>query len=174
MTYLWQKDVFTPEELASIKRSRETMNLEALTTLGLFYAYGKEGYTKNSDQATIILNMAMAKKHAQAFYVYAHLVMNPHFKGAIDEAKSVAYLKKAAELGFDLAMARLGEYYLDGVGLKKNMRDAERWLIKARCKEALPGLARIIEHYKSLGYEDKVSELTQIFDNYKDVKPISH
>lgn len=172
MTYLWQKTIFTPEEIASIVEAPKTMNLEALTTLGLFYAYGTNGVSRSSDQATMILNTAMAEKHAQAFYVYAHLVMDPKFKGAIDETKSVAYLKKSAELGFDLAMAKLGDYYLDGIGLKKSYRDAERWLIKARNAASIPGLKRLIAHYNGLGYEEKVIELEKYVDAYMNSSPI--
>ena len=173
MTYLWQKSDFTPEELFQIHQSQITMNLEAITTLGLFYAKGLYNYKKSSDEATLVLNKAMAKKHAQAFYVYAHLVLEKDFKGQADLTKSVAYLKKSAELGFDLAMAKLGEYYLDGVGLKKSYRDAERWLIKARTASSIPGLKRLILHYQELGFSEKVIELEDIIDNYVDIQPLT-
>lgn len=172
MSYLWQKTSFSKEELKEIATSLDTMNLEALTTLGLFYAHGYYDYPVSCDQATKILNIAMSKKHAQAFYVYAGLVLLDSFKGQLDESKSVAYLRKSAELGFDLAMAKLGEFYLDGIGLKVNYRDAERWLIKARSESAIPGLKRLISYYQNLGYNDKVLELKDYVNKFTDIQPM--
>lgn len=169
--YLWQQSTFSDEELVTISQSRHTMNLEALTTLGLFYAYGKFHYPQSSYEATIVLNLAMAKKHAQAYYVYAHLVALDFFKGVTDLSKSVAYLKKSAELGFDLAMSRLGEYYLDGKGVKQSYRDAEKWLIKARNPASTKGLTFLEKYYRELGYDDKANELLQIIRDFQDITP---
>lgn len=171
MTYLWQKETFSPEELLAIHQSVETMNLEALTTLGLFYAYGRFNYPQSSNEATQILNLAMGKKHAQAFYIYASLVAQDFFKGCKDDTKSVAYLKKSAELGFDLAMSKLGEYYLQGKGVKKSYRDAENWLVKARCAASIPGLKILVEHYQALDLIDKANELIFIIENFVNIKP---
>ncbi len=171
MTYLWQKNDFSPADLERISRSRTTLDLEAMTTLGLFHAYGTHGYRQSSDEATRILNDAMAKKHAQAFFVYGKLVAQDFFKGKKDITKSVAYLKKSAELGFDLAMAKLGDYYLEGKGVKKSYRDAEKWLTKARHQSAIPGLNHLIEVYTNLGYLDKVEELQQLVSRYINIKP---
>lgn len=173
MTYLWQKEDFSPEELFLIHQSPKTMNLEALTALGLFYAYGRFNYPRSSDEATLILNKAMAKKHAQAFFVYAHLVAQDFFKGKKDDSKSVAYLKKSAELGFDLAMSKLGDYYLEGRGLKKSYREAERWLVKARNAASIPGLEKLILHYQTEGIQEKVTELKTLLDRFVNIKPYS-
>lgn len=170
--YLWQKDQLSEEELVFIAQSPQTYNLEALTTLGLFYAYGRYGYKQSADEATYILNQAMAKKHAQAFYVYAHLVGEAFFKGEVDWTKSVAYLKKSAELGFDLAMTALGEYYLIGKGVKKSYRDGEKWLLKARNASSIPGLMILEKHYRELGYTDKANELLNVIKTYKSIEPI--
>jgi len=171
MTYLWQKDVYTIDELADIANSPTTYNLEALTALGRLYALGLYNYPQSSDQATLILNMAMSKKHAQAFYVYALLVDQDFFKGKQDHTKSVAYLKKSSELGFDLAMTKLGEYYLIGKGVKKSYRDAEKWLSKARNAASIPGLKVLVEIYKELQYFDKVLELEKLIDSFINIKP---
>jgi len=173
MIYLWQKDTFNNDEILLIQQSPKTMNLEALTTLGLFYAYGRHNYPQSSDEATRILNMAMAKKHAQAFYVYALLVAQDFFKGQIDNTKSVSYLKKSAELGFDLAMSKLGDYYLEGKGVKKSYRDAEKWLVKARNAASIPGLKTLAKYYQELTYLDKVSELESLIVSFRNIKPYS-
>lgn len=170
--YLWQKDHFSAEELALISQSPQTSNLEALTTLGVFYAYGRCGYKQSTADATLILNQAMAKKHAQAFYVYAGLVSQAFFKGEVDCNKSVAYLKKSAELGFDLAMTALGEYYLIGKGVKKSYRDAEKWLLKARNQSSIPGLKTLEKYYRELGYNEKANEIAEVIQTYKTCEPI--
>jgi len=46
-----------------------------------------------------------------------------------DEAK--VWIKRAADLGYPMAAAHMGELYYDGLGYEKNPRLAARWFLKA-------------------------------------------
>ena len=53
------------------------------------------------------------------------------FGFAKDNAQSVKYLLKAAELGHAQAMFNLSQMYLGGIGVKKDEKKSDEWLKKA-------------------------------------------
>jgi TPR repeat protein len=165
--YLWEKDTLSTEERNRVKKSLVTLDYEALTALGLRYALGFDGYFQNKDYAIKLFNMCMRAKYAQSYYVYALLLINPKFNNPIDEHKYVAFLKRSMNLGFDKAISKIGEAYLEGVGVKESYREAEYYLVKARCKESAEPLHKLARIYREQGYFDKAKDLESISEKYK-------
>lgn len=162
--YLFDKTTFTDQELAFIRASEVNLNKEALATLGYFHGLGMHGFTKNKQKAINLLTQAMSGKYAQAFYLYAKLVEDPNFDKIVDYTKAIAFYKRSAELGFSPAMVGLGECYLYGRGIIKSLRDAEKWLINSRLKEAIPALKILIKEYSTLELFDKVKNVEAKID----------
>lgn len=169
MIYLWEKHIFTEDEIKRLEASRTNEDYEAITALGLCYARGSNNYPFDRTIATKLLNRAMKYKYAQAYYIYALLVVDPTFVKTIDEAKHVTFLKRSANLGFDRAMSKLGDAFLYGKGVKQSYRDAENFLIKARNKYSVDGLEELAKFYESEGYKEKASYLRNFKEKFRNL-----
>ncbi|MGI6644423.1 MAG: tetratricopeptide repeat protein [Bacilli bacterium] len=165
MKYLWEIEHYTDDQLERIINSENSKDYEAITALALFYALGKYNFPKDNKRAIKLLNYCMRDKHAQSYYVYALLLINPAFSVQTDEHKYIAFLKRSANLGFDKAMSKIGEAYLFGIGVKLSLRDAESYLTKARCKESVRGLEKLAQIYEE-GYPEKAESLKDLADKF--------
>jgi TPR repeat protein len=77
-----------------------------------------------------------------------------------DFKEASAWYKAAAELGYSLAMANMGDFLRQGVGVVKDLREAEKWLRKALakgCPQASESLAKLKS--EAGDYEGEVQQL---------------
>ena len=61
-----------------------------------------------------------------------------HYNGqgtAKDAAKSAAWLTQSAEQGYAASEYKLGLYYSNGIGVKRNLADAKKYLERAAGKK---------------------------------------
>jgi hypothetical protein len=71
------------------------------------------------------------KERGDAGDVYAQLILGNHFIKENDYKQAVEWLKKAAEQDDADAQRKLGSYYYDGKGVKKDRKTARKWHKKA-------------------------------------------
>lgn len=96
--------------------------------IGLMYLKGM-GTEKNEEQATKYLLKAAELKNTDAQYLVAKIYLE---KDDLKRKKEgIKLLKESAENGNGYAQTRLGKEYLSGKNLKKDVINAEKWLIKA-------------------------------------------
>ena len=123
--------------LAYLNILKDLGNREGLYHLGRFYYLGY-GVDKNINYAVDFLSQAAEKKHEKALYILYKILYKSNKEAAI------GYLKKAAELRYDLAMYDYAVHQLYGDDVQKNVEEAVKLLeacAKYKHKGAISKLA---------------------------------
>lgn len=103
-------------------------NLSAQMFLGIMTYYGV-GIEKDAEQSIDLLESLPSFTSKDGALKEEFLYT--HFKGTHEYPKMIYWLKKGADAGRDIAMYRLAECYLDGIGVDINIRSAVSYLVKA-------------------------------------------
>ncbi|MCH3976079.1 MAG: hypothetical protein LKE36_00470 [Bacilli bacterium] len=148
--YLWEKSSLDSAELQSIEKEARHEKLEALLALASFYHRGAYGYPMDEKKAMRYMDEAMAKHYPQAFYMYAEwLLETPSLNDGI-YFKALKFFERSANLGYGRAMARIGHFFLYGLGVKVDYVQAEKWLLAAKSHFAIDDLNALAKHYREL------------------------
>lgn len=103
-------------------------NLSAQMFLGIMTYYGV-GIEKDAEQSIDLLESLPSFTSKDGALKEEFLYT--HFKGTHEYPKMIYWLKKGADAGRDIAMYRLAECYLDGIGVDIDIRNAVSYLVKA-------------------------------------------
>ena len=104
------------------RRAAELGDPEGMYNLGESYNDGREGLTKDEEQAIVWFQNAAEAGHGKAIKALAHIYEDK------DEAKTVQWYRKGVELGHSCCMTNLGVAYSYGeYGLAKDEVKAVEW-----------------------------------------------
>ena len=104
------------------RRAAELGDPEGMYNLGESYNHGREGLTKDEEQAIVWFQNAAEAGHGKAIKALAHIYEDK------DEAMTVEWYRKGVELGHSCCMTNLGVAYSDGeYGLTKDEVKAVEW-----------------------------------------------
>ena len=104
------------------RRAAELGDPEGMYNLGESYNDGREGLTKDEEQAIVWFQNAAEAGHGKAIKALAHIYEDK------DEAMTVEWYHKGVELGHSCCMTNLGVAYSDGkYGLAKDEVKAVEW-----------------------------------------------
>ncbi|HMM00851.1 MAG TPA: hypothetical protein PKC96_05885 [Bacilli bacterium] len=155
--YWWEKSGLDSDELHRIEKEARYENLEALLALASFYHRGAYNYPQDDKKAMRYMDEAMAKHYPQAFYMYAEwLLEQPSLNEGV-YYKALKFFERSANLGYGRAMARIGHFFLYGLGVKVDYVQAEKWLLAAKSHFAIDDLTTLGKHYRELN-RDKDAE----------------
>ena len=129
----------SPDELQKLMILVEQGNPEAQYHLACSYLTGSKGVEINLDRALELFIMSASAGFPSSIFNLAmyHLSGFKHARGdnyhhTPNLLEVVKLIKKSAELGDPLGMAKLGEYYLEGKnGVVQNYLEAFKWLDKS-------------------------------------------
>ncbi len=113
------------EKAAAAGHSRAQLNLGILYMRGL-------GVTPDLVQARAWLEKAAAGGDPQALYVLGRAMSESSGSVGPDPVRAADLFRRAAEKGHALAGLRYGLALSEGVGLKRDLPAAQRWLMQAR------------------------------------------
>ena len=104
------------------RRAAELGDPEGMYNLGESYNDGREGLTKDEEQAIVWFQNAAEAGHGKAIKALGHIYEDK------DEAMAVEWYRKGVELGHSCCMTNLGVAYSDGeYGLAKDEVKAVEW-----------------------------------------------
>lgn len=134
----------------------EQGNIEAEYFMGTFYMYG-HGVAMDPPQAAVWFKRAYGHWETQAragdpaAMVEVAGMLTTGLGVTRDDKAAVEWLRKAGDKGYADAWAELGELYVEGAGVPKDVAEGERLLKKAsaagsvRADEMLAALSRRVE-----------------------------
>lgn len=103
----------------------------AAVNLGLLYLRG-QGVTRDLIQARAWLEKAAADDEPNALYALGRAMEASDGPVRADSVRAADLYRRAAEKGHALAALRYGLALLDGLGVKRDLAAAQRWLLQAR------------------------------------------
>ncbi|WP_372717983.1 tetratricopeptide repeat protein [Immundisolibacter sp.] len=130
--------------------------VEAEYFMGTFFMYG-HGTAMDPPQAKLWFQRAFghwetqAKSGNPAAMVEVAMMLTTGLGITRDDKAAVQWLRKASDLGYAEAWAELGELYVEGAGVPKDVAEGERLLKKAsaagseRADEMLAALTKRVE-----------------------------
>jgi TPR repeat protein len=105
-------------------------HVRAQIDLGILYFRGR-GVERDLVQARAWLEKAAAKDDPYALYALGRAMEDSQGAALADPVRAADLYRRAAELGHPLAALRYGLALMDGIGVKKDGRTAQRWLLQA-------------------------------------------
>ena len=102
----------------------------AMCNLGGLYDFGRSGVNQDQALARVWYERAANKRHREAAHNLACSYRDGE-GGPVDLKEALRRFKFAAELGYAKSMTNVGDAYLYGRGVAKDLDVAERWYKKA-------------------------------------------
>jgi len=123
--------VFSVTAAVSQELSQEDINrAKELTTKGIGYYTGRNGYTRDFQKAYEYLIEAASLNNTDAECVLAHMYENGNGVEK-DYSKAAEWYRKAADKNVALAQNSLGYFYDEGLGVEQSFSEAAKWYRKA-------------------------------------------
>ena len=111
----------------AFKRSWEGLYPEGIYMLGRLYETGR-GVDKNLKQA---INLYQAAKDSERAKLRLAIMYEEGIGCEKNTIKAIKLYNELQKLGNDFAMYKIGRFYLQGKGLKKDLNNGYKWLNKA-------------------------------------------
>lgn len=131
---------------------------KAMYAIGRYYSDHNNPVSKDDNEALRWTEIAADAGCTEALYDLADAYIGGfgsstrlHLK--YDREKAVALFKKGAELGDVNAYYGLGRCYEEGLGVKRNLKEAEKWLVKAVASGGGRNAYKADNHLKSVRYQ---------------------
>ncbi|MCF7923499.1 MAG: sel1 repeat family protein [Candidatus Izimaplasma sp.] len=141
----------------AFKRSWEGLYPEGIYMLGRLYETGR-GVNKNLKQA---INLYQAAKDSENAKLRLAIMYEEGIGCDKDLAKAIKLYNDLQKLGNSFAMYKIGRFYLQGKGLKKNLNNGYKWLNKALSK----GNLLAMNYFRLIGSRAKedIRSTTEIY-----------
>ena len=106
--------------------------------LGCKYLLGYGGFQKDANKAVELFTLSAEQGFAYSEYNLGIIFENNNKEYFSDEpaySTAFAYFLRAAEQGMPVAMEKVGEYYMLGLGVVQHYLKAKEWFLKASLYE---------------------------------------
>lgn len=90
-------------------KNAEEGDLSAIKELAMNYYFGIDGFAKNLEKAKYYAQIAMQSGSDVGEFIYGLVLFD-----TMDREGGISHIKKAADLGYDLALFAMGELYREG------------------------------------------------------------
>jgi len=149
------------------KKVEKAKNAEGSTMLAMCYA--NKDYAKQNPQKAVKMLTKAAEGSNVANYYLALMYADGNGVGK-DDAKAVELLTKAAEAGIAYAECKLGDRYMEGIGVAKDMNKAAQLYLDAEAQNHLK-----LQSAKNLAecYQKKITALPDLDDARKRIEKLN-
>ena len=149
------------------KKVEKAKNIEGTTMLGI--CYGNKDYKKrNEKKAVKTLTKAMESSPVANYYLSSMYETGTGVEK--NEQKALELLKKASDLGVAYAQCKLGDKYMTGSGLSKDLTKAALLYLDAEAQDRLtPKAAKNLAEC----YQQKINVLPDLADAEKRIKELN-
>ena len=168
-----------PLAVEQYSKAAEQGDLDAMQELAEILIGEHDGIEKDEESGVELLKKAAENGHAKAQWMLGGLLINPSSMGVTcvdqDLAEGVKWMQKSAEQSFGMAECTIAAFYVQGIGVEKDLVKAKEFYTRALdhgglikemeddAKEVLAKLDSMVDntvsaHDEELGMDPNASE----------------